>query len=53
MNAPNRYLTAYECPKPLLDSYDLSQRNNRNLIVLHSHKTTSSTTNHLLYGINY
>ena len=28
----------YECPKPLLDSYNLSQRNNRNLIFLPSHK---------------
>ena len=28
----------YECPKPLLDSYNLSQRNNRNLIILPSHK---------------
>ena len=42
----------YEWPKPLLDNYNLSQRNNKNLIILPSHKTTSLTANHLLYGIN-
>ena len=28
----------YECSKPFLDSYNLSQRNDRNLIILLSHK---------------
>ena len=44
----------YECPKPLLDSYNLSQRNNRSLIIFPSHKNyqfnykSSSLRNQLL-----